>query len=189
MSVAQTTLILQEMVQGRPEAAARLLPLVYAELRAVAASYFRHQRADHTLQPTALVNEAFIKLVASDAQWKDRAHFMAVAATAMRQILIDHARKRITDRRGGRAARLTLTGEFTPITDDTDVDLLDLHEALEILSALDPSQAQVVEMRFFGGMTVLEVAEVQGVSKTTVDNRWRTARAWLNARLREDTDS
>ncbi len=189
MNVAETTLILHDLVQGRPEAAAQLLPLVYSELRAVAGSYFRHQPADHTLEPTALVNEAFLKLVATDAGWKDRAHFMAVASAAMHQILVDHARKRITKRRGGQNARLTMTGEFTPIVDDTDVDLLDLHEALESLAALDPSQAEVVEMRFFGGMTVPEVAEVQGVSKTTIDNKWRTARAWLNARLREDTDS
>ncbi|MCZ6815172.1 MAG: ECF-type sigma factor [Planctomycetota bacterium] len=189
MNVSETTLILQEMVQGRPEAAAQLLPLVYAELRAVAGSYFRQERADHTLEPTALVHEAFIKLVAANAGWKDRAHFMAVASSAMRQILVDHARKRITERRGGRNVRLTLTGELTPIIDDTDIDLLALHEALERLSALDPSQSQIVEMRFFGGMTAQEVAEVQGVSKTTVDNKWRIARAWLNAQLREDTGS
>ena len=162
------------------------MPLVYDELRAVAGSYFRQQPEDHTLQPTALVNEAFIKLVATKAGWKDRAHFLAVAATAMRQILVDHARKRLTSRRGGGVARLTLTGEFTPIVPDHDVDLLGLHEALEALLTLDQRQAQVVEMRFFGGMSAAEVAEVLGVSKTTVDKSWRAARAWLNAQLRQD---
>ncbi len=186
MNEERTTLILRKVTEGDQAAIEELMPLVYEELRAVAGSYFRGQPSNHTLQPTALVNEAFIKLVASEAEWKDRAHFLAVAATAMRQILIDHARRRISSRRGGDRGRLTLTGDFTPIVVDNDLDLLSLHEALENLSALDRRQAQVVEMRFFGGMTVQEVAEVLGVSKTTVDKSWRAARAWLNAQLCED---
>ena len=186
MNEERTTLILRKVAEGDQAAIAALMPLVYEELRAVAGSYFREQPSNHTLQPTALVNEAFIKLVASEAEWKDRAHFLAVAATAMRQILVDHARRRMTARRGGDRGRLTLTGDFTPIVVDNDLDLLALHEALENLSALDRRQAQVVEMRFFGGMTVQEVAEVLGVSKTTVDKSWRAARAWLNAQLCQD---
>lgn len=186
MNEERTTLILRKVAEGDQAAIAALMPLVYEELRAVAGSYFRGQPANHTLQPTALVNEAFIKLVASEAEWKDRAHFLAVAATAMRQILIDHARRRISSRRGGDRGRLDLTGDFTPIVINNDLDLLCLHEALENLSALDQRQARVVEMRFFGGMTVQEVAEVLGVSKTTVDKSWRAARAWLNAQLCED---
>ena len=179
--------VLADLRAGRADAEGELAELVYSELREMAGQLMRAERVAHTLQPTALVNEAFIKLVASEAEWKDRAHFLGVAATAMRQILIDHARRRISSRRGGDRGRLTLTGDFTPIVVNNDLDLLSLHEALENLSALNRRQARVVEMRFFGGMTVQEVAEVLGVSKTTVDKSWRAARAWLNAQLCQDS--
>jgi RNA polymerase sigma-70 factor, ECF subfamily len=183
----EATQLLHALGSQDPAAAERLFALVYDELRAVAHNYFRHQRLDHTLQPTALVNEAFLKLIdQSDVEWQSRAHFLAVAAKAMRQILIDHARGRGALKRGGDLCRVTMAEGQTPIT-ETDPELLDLEDALQRLAAIDARQSQVVELRFFGGLTVEEVAHVLNISKTTVEAEWRMARAWIRRELSNGT--
>ena len=180
-----TTRILADLERGDRSAAAKLLPLVYDQLRAVADSFFRRQPANHTLQPTALVHEAYLRLVhQTDEKWKSRAHFFAVAAKAMRQILINHAEKRGAAKRGGDRQKLTLNEELTPAP-QREVDLLVLDEALTKLSALSERMGRVVELRFFGGLTVEEVAHVLEVSKRTVEGDWETARAWLSRKLSE----
>ena len=184
------TILLEQAGQGRASAADHLLPLVYDELRALANSFFRRQRTDHTLQPTALVHEAYAKLVGScggatgQALWASRAHFFAVAAKAMRQILANHARDRRAAKRSGQWHRVTLSEGVTP-SGHRDLDLVALDEALEQLAHLDERQAHVVELRFFAEMNVKEIAHVLGVSISTVERDWRMARAWLSARLRE----
>jgi RNA polymerase sigma factor (TIGR02999 family) len=180
------TVFLQQLAAGEADAASRLLPLVYDELRGIADRYFREQPGHHTLEPTALVHEAFIKLIDSRGTgWTSRQHFVAVAATAMRQILVDHARSRATLKRGGEWRVASLGGAAAPEAEEGRIDVLALHDALTELAALDERQARVVELRFFGGLTAEEAAEILGVSKTTVDNDWRAARAWLNTRLRD----
>lgn len=164
-------------------ASARLMELVYDELRSLAGSYARDQRAGHTLQPTALVHEAFVKLVDAPSQgWKDREHFFAVAATAMRQVLTDHARARGSQKRGRGWDRVTLQ-EGLVADNGADVDLVVLDEALAELATHDPRKSRVVELRFFGGLTAEEVARVLAVSLSTVESDWRAARAWLQLRM------
>jgi len=160
--------------------------LLYGELRALARSFLGRERADHTLQPTALVHEAWIRLSAQDgSRWSDRKHFFAIAAQAMRRILIDHARRKQADKRGGDYQRVTLVTDFTPPMECSDegVDLLALDEALDQLAKLDARQARVVELRFFAGLTLEEVAEALDVSVRTVAGDWRMARAWLSRAL------
>ena len=178
------TAILSQMAEGDGTAAARLLPLVYGELRALAQSYFQLERPDHTLEPTALVHEAYVRLVDQTlVKWKSRAHFFAVAATAMRRILADHARRHRAAKRGGDRKRVPLTNIPTP-SGHSVVDIVDLDDALAQLENLDERQYRIVELRFFGGLTVAQVAEVLGVSKTTVESEWRMVRAWLSVELR-----
>lgn len=180
------TQVLTELGRGDASAAQRLLPLVYDELRALAGGYLRRQPANHTLQPTALVHEAFVRLVdQTSVEWNDRAHFFAVAATAMRQILTDHARRRRAAKRGGNLQRVTLDAAVTPRA-EAQIDLVALDDALSQLVALDERKHRVVVMRFFGGLAVEDVARVLGVSKTTVESDWRAARAWLSVRLTEE---
>jgi RNA polymerase sigma factor (sigma-70 family) len=165
---ARTTLLVQSLGRGEPGAADELLPLVYRELRQMAESFFRGQKPSHTLQPTALVHEAFLKLVdQTSVEFNDRAHFCAVAATAMRQILIDH----VTIDEPGAAEGLAA------------LDVLALDEALSRLGEIDRRQARVVEMRFFGGLSVQETARALGVSDRTVELDWRMAKAWLSRAL------
>jgi RNA polymerase sigma factor (TIGR02999 family) len=160
-----------------------LMPLVYDELRTIASACMRGQRVDHTLQPTALVNEAFLKLFKTpEAGWNDRKHFYAVAARAMRQLLVDHARARRGDKRGGGRDRLPLDVAIAQAA-SIDVDLIDLDAALTELSEMDRQQAQVVELRYFAGLEMAEIADALGVSKSTVEREWRFARAWLGARM------
>jgi len=190
----QTSRLLADLNNGDSNAAGELFPLVYQELRALAGSYLRRQRSDHTLQPTALVHEAYMKMVGQTgstdaegrAQFNDRAHFMAVAAKAMRQILINHAEKRNAFKRGGGAHKLSIE-PHDAIQPDRDIDLLALNEALNRLAALDERKSRVVEARFFGGLTVDEIAHVLKVSKTTVEGDWRLARAWLSNELSKGT--
>ena len=185
----ETTELLRVLDGDDPSVAPRLFAVVYDELRALAGNYFQHQRPDHTLQPTALVNEAFLKLVdQTRIEWRSRAHFLAVAARAMRQILIDHARGRATAKRGGNLFRVTMDEAATPLTDH-DPELLDLDDALKRLAAMDERQSRIVELRFFGGMTVEEVAHVLKVSRTTVEADWRMARAWIRRELGNGTSS
>ena len=182
------TMFLRQIGDGDADAAQQLLPLVYEELRALAGGHFRRQRADHTLQPTALVHEAFVRLIdQTNAQYKDRSHFFAVAATAMRQILTDHARRKKADKRGGEWEKVSLdhvAGSDRGAGLQT-LDLVALDDALTELAQLDPRKHRVVELRFFGGLSVDEVAEVLAVSKTTVESDWRGARAWLSAQLNQ----
>lgn len=157
----------------------RLLPIVYAELRRLAASYLRRERPGHTLQPTALVHEAYVRLIdQQQMDWSNRAQFMGMAAVMMRRILVNHARDRGAEKRGGGAEHvpLTLAGEGIGAFA---VNLLDLHDALNDLGESDPRKAQIVELKFFGGMTTAEIAEALGVSVATVERDWKFARAWL----------
>jgi RNA polymerase sigma factor (TIGR02999 family) len=166
--------------------AEELMPLVYDELRRLARGYMSREAPAHTLQPTALVHEAYLKLVdASRISWQGRTHFFAVGAQVMRRLLIDHARGRNRLKRGGRWRRVTFS-EVLPHVGHGDLDLdqlLVLNDALDRLASLDPRQARVVELRFFGGLTVAEVAHVLGVSQRTVEGDWTHARAWLNREL------
>jgi RNA polymerase sigma factor (TIGR02999 family) len=156
-----------------------LLPLVYQELRRLAAGYLRRERAGYTLQPTALVNEAYLRLLKDRPdRWQNRAHFCAIAAHSMRQILIERARARGAQKRGGARARVTLD-EALVAGGERSIDLVALDEALERLAALDPEQARLVELRFFGGLTVEETAEAMNISPATVKRHWTVARAWL----------
>jgi RNA polymerase sigma factor (TIGR02999 family) len=178
----EITHILQAMEAGDEAAADRLLPVVYDELRARARYYLRSGRSGDTLQPTALVHEAYLRLAGQPAGWEGRTHFYAVAAMAMRQILIDHARYRRREKRGGDAARVTLSDAVAQVA-SPDVDVLALGEALERLAQLNERQARIVELRYFAGLTVDEVAEVLDVSKRTVEADWTFAKAWLKAEL------
>lgn len=157
----------------------------YEALRGLAAAYLHTERRDHTLQPTALVHEAYLKLASGSSDWRSQTHFQAIAANAMRQILVDHARARNTQKRGGDWLRVTLSHEAAA-TPGADVDLLALDEALNKLAELDERKARVVELRFFGGMTCAEAAEEVGVSPKTAEADWYFARAWLRERLAED---
>ena len=167
---------------GRSEALDALMPKVYADLRRVAAGYMRREAAGHPLQPTALVHEAYVRLVdQKHVQWRNRAHFFGVAANLMRRILVDHARRRRADKRGGDWERVTLAGDEVAIDSHKEIDVLALHEALERLAAFDPQQERIVELRYFGGLTIEEAAEVLGISAATVVREWTIAKAWLRA--------
>jgi RNA polymerase sigma factor (TIGR02999 family) len=177
------TRFLAGLGRGDTLAADRLLPVVYDELRDLAGRFFQGQPGGQTLQPTALVHEAYLRLVdQTRAGWLDRAHFFNIAAKAMRQILVDHARRRRAAKRGGNWGRISLAqvGTNSPASE---VDVLDLDEALTELAALDERQARIVELRFLAGLTVEETAAVLGISARTVKLRWRQARAWLRRRL------
>ena len=183
--LGQATLLLARVSQGDAEAASELLPLVYQELRARAGSQFRGERANHTLQPTALVHEAYIKLIQVEGTWKDRAHFCAIAASAMRKILINHAREKRAAKRSGRRVDLTIDALATPSGMNT-LDLVALDDALAKLTALNERYARIVEMRFFGGLEVDEIASLLQVSSRTIRNDWRVARAWMARELSDD---
>lgn len=179
---SEATLLLGKIETGDEQAAQELLPIVYDQLRAIAGSYFRGQPSEHTLQPTALVHEAFLKLVGSGSNWKDRAHFCAVASTAMRQILSNHARDKRAAKRDGNRVQLSVEEMPTPAGPSA-LDLLDLDDALSELSALNPRHARIVELRFFGGLSTDEMAHVIGISAGMVRREWRAMRAWLGRRL------
>jgi RNA polymerase sigma factor (TIGR02999 family) len=160
------------------------MPLVYEELRALAESYLQRERPDHTLQATALVHEAYMRLVKQEeVEWQSRAHFFAVAAQAIRRILVDHARGHLSAKRGGDRKRVRLDQDLA--LPEPDLDLLALDEALEELARLHERQARIVELRFFGGLSLKEVAEYLGLSSRTIDGDWYMARAWLRSKLRE----
>jgi RNA polymerase sigma factor (TIGR02999 family) len=168
---------------GDEHARERMLPLVYDELRRLAASYLRRERPGHTLQPTALVHEAYVRLVDQrQVNWSNRAHFIGLAAVMMRRILVNHARDRVAGKRGGGAEHvpLTLAGERPGAPE---LNVLDLHETLERLAALDPRKSQIVELKFFGGLTMDEIAQTLGVSVATVEREWKFSRAWLHREM------
>lgn len=169
---------------GNREALDKLMPIVYEELRRQAARYLKHERQGHTLQTTALVHEAYVRLIdQAGVRWQNRAHFYGIAAEMMRRILVDHARKRNAAKRGGDAVKVTLNEEVQPAPEQN-LDLIAVDEALNRLAALDQQQARVVELRFFGGLNVEETAEVLGISDRTVKRDWSVARAWIRRELR-----
>jgi RNA polymerase sigma factor (TIGR02999 family) len=179
------TRLLVEWTGGNGEARDELMPLVYEELRRLAGSRLRGERPDHTLQVTALVNEAYIRLVdQTRVEWRNRAHFFAIAARIIRRILVDHARKRNAGKRGGDRVRVTLD-EHLAVSRQRELDLLVLDDALGKLAAVDPDLAGLVDLRFFGGLTIEETAEALAVSPATVKREWATARAWLQREMSE----
>ncbi len=178
--------LLADWGQGDEQAREALIPLVYNELRRQARRHLRGERPDHTLESAALVNEAYLRLVRQEVpQWQNRAHFFGVAAQLMRHILVDHARNRLAAKRGAGAPRLSLDPELVP-AQSRGIDLVGLDEALSKLSALDSQQGRLVELRFFGGLSIEEAAVVLGVSPATVKREWVTARAWLLRELKRN---
>ena len=183
-SPPDVTRLLLDWSRGDRTALDRLMPLVYDELRALAARSLRSERSAHTLQGTALVHEAYLKLVDQrQVRWQDRAHFFAVAAQVMRRILVDHARRHGAAKRGGGVAALALEDVALAAAPGPTVDWVALDRALDRLATLDSRQARIVELRFFGGLTIEETAEVLRVSPATVKNEWSLARAWLHREL------
>jgi RNA polymerase sigma-70 factor (ECF subfamily) len=175
----EVTRLLVQLTDGDHAALDALLPLVYAELRRLAAGYLRRERHGHTLQPTALVHEAYLRMIdQTQVRWQNRAHFFGVAAQMMRRILVDHARSQQAEKRGGDMQKLSLD-ENIDVSGERASDLVALDEALQRLAEIDPQKSRVVELRFFGGLSVEETAEVLGVSAPTVKRQWRMAKAWL----------
>jgi RNA polymerase sigma-70 factor (ECF subfamily) len=178
-SQASVTDLLEAVNSGSQSARDELIAVVYDELRRLANSYLRGERADHTLQPTALVHEAYLRLVGQDTvRWQNRDHFIGVAATMMRRVLVDHARRHNRDKRGGGCIKLSLT-EADSFTKSDDMDFVALDVALEKLAKDHPQESLTVELRFFGGLSIAEAARVLEVSESTVERDWRFARAWL----------
>jgi len=179
------TLLLNKLAAGDQAAAAELVPLVYEELRRLAARHLAHERPDHTLQATALVHEAYVKLAAQkDAKWQNRAQFFGVASQAMRRILVDYARGKQRIRRGGKQQKVPLDGVVLASPGRTE-EVLAVHESLSRLEALDARQARIVELRYFGGLKVEEIAEVMGISAKTVMRELNVAKAWLYGDLKD----
>ena len=177
------TQLLERWSQGDEEALDQLMPLVYDELHRLAGAYLRRERREHILQPTALVNEAYLKLVRQqNIQWQNRAQFFGVAAQLMRRILVDHARANNADKRGGDQVNVSLENIGAFGTQPT-TDVLALHDVLNRLAEIDPDQSRIVELRFFGGLTINEAAEVMQVSHSTVEREWKIAKAWLKREL------
>lgn len=179
--------LLADVRRGAPGAADEAFRRLYGEMRRIAGGLFRSQKAEHTLQPTALVHEAYVKLLGAEGglHVNDRAHFLSLAARAMRQVLINHARDRAAGKRGGGRARERIT-VVSPEAPRGDVEILDLHDALEALSRVDERQGRIAELRIFGGLTTAEVAAVVGIAPRTVELDWRLAKTWLAARLGDD---
>jgi len=180
------TLLLSELKNGNQEAASKLMPLVYDELRRLARGYMRRERPEHTLQPTALVHEAYLKLIKQRSiDWQGRSHFFGIAAQLMRRILIDHARGHLREKRGG-ALQVFSLDEALVFSPGQSAELVRLDEALERLAKIDPRQSKIVELRFFGGLSVEEAAEFLGISPKTVKRDWSMAKAWLHGELRQN---
>jgi RNA polymerase sigma-70 factor (ECF subfamily) len=178
------TILLAELTKGDKEAASKLIPMVYDELRRLAGGYMRRERGDHTLQATALVHEAYLKLVEQrSVDWQGRAHFFGIAAQVMRRILVDHARGHLREKRGSGQQAVPLD-EALVFAPEQSMELVKLDEALERLSKLDPRQGRIVELRFFGGLTVEQTADLLGISPKTVKRDWSMAKAWLHGDLK-----
>ena len=182
-SPGDVTRLLHQLRRGNAQAADQLVPLIYDELRRLASACMRRERPGHTLQATALVHEAYLKLLGQrEVEWHDRAHFFAVAATLMRRVLLDHARKRHTAKRGCAPHKATLEDSLL-VSDEHLDDVLAMDECLTRLAAIDPQQARLVELRFFAGLNVEEVAEIMSISTATVKREWASAKAWLSREM------
>jgi RNA polymerase sigma factor (TIGR02999 family) len=180
---SQITQLLQRWRDGNREALDALLPLVYEELRRLAHRHLRNERAEHTLQSSALVHEAYLRLVGQDfPQWEGRTHFFAIAAQLMRQILVDYARRHRASKRGSGVCTLTLD-DVEPLPQRKDVDVVALNDALNSLAEIDPRQSHIVELRFFAGLSLEETSEVMGIGTATVQRDWTAARAWLHREI------
>jgi RNA polymerase sigma factor (TIGR02999 family) len=178
------TKLLVDWSNGDQAALDQLMPLVYGELRRLAANYLRRERVGHTLQPTALVNEAYLKLIdQKNAKWQNRSQFFGIAAQLMRRVLVDHARQHQAVKRGGADQQRLSVTSAERLVEQPQVDLLALNEALDELTAMDAQQGRLVELRFFGGLSIEETAEVLGVGHATVERDWKLARAWLRRKL------
>ena len=178
--------LLADWGRGSPEARDALIPVVYDELRRLARGHLRRERPDHTLQSAALVNEAYVRLAQqTPPPWQNRAHFFGVAAQMMRHILVDYARNRLAAKRGGGAHAVTLDTEFA-LPQQPEIDVMTLDDALNKLASLDAQQGRLIELRFFGGLSIEETAEIMGISPATVKREWATARAWLQRELKKD---
>lgn len=183
MSTQGVTNLLIELSNGKRDVVDELLPIIYDELKRIAANYLRRERNDHTLQPTALVNEAYMKMIdITQVSWQNKAHFVGVAANQMRRILVDHARHHNAQKRGGEFHIMTLNEEIDH-ADEQSADLIALDDALTELAKMDPVKAQIVELRYFGGLTTDETAEVLGVSSITIKRHWKMTKAWLYGQL------
>jgi RNA polymerase sigma factor (TIGR02999 family) len=183
-SAPQVTALLLQWRQGDQDAREQLIPLIYGELRRTARNYLRRERRDHTLQSGALVHEAYLRLSAeSSPLWQNRIHFFSVAAQVMRHVLVDHARNRAAAKRGGGAVRLALDPNMA-LSQAREIDLLALDRALDLLAELDERQSRLIELRFFGGLSIVETAAVLNVSAATVKREWATARAWLQREMK-----
>ena len=176
--------MLHEWSEGKAEALDELMPLVYEELHRQARRYMRRENKDHTLQTTALIHEAYLKLIDQrDVRWESRTHFFAIAAQAMRRILVDYARTKHRNKRGGDAAKVSLEETVLISTEEKGIDLIALDEALTRLAKIDPQQARVVELRYFGDLGLDETAEALSISRATVAREWNTAKLWLHREL------
>ena len=180
---SDVTRLLGDLNSGNRAALDELLPLVYEELKRIAGKHLRRQHREHTLQTTALVHEAYLKLVnQEDARWENRVHFFAVAARVMRHVLIDYARARQSEKRGGECVKLSLD-EAYHLSDEKQAEIIALDDALNQLAAMDEQKAKIVEMRYFAGMSNEEIAAALGIGTATVTRAWRTARAWLQTQI------
>jgi RNA polymerase sigma factor (TIGR02999 family) len=186
-SAQQVTVLLKRLKKGDPEASNRLIPLVIEELRRLARHYMRNERVGHTLQPTALVNEAYLRMIGyRSLDWQSRSHFIGVAASIMRQVLTDYARRRLAAKRGHDLEDVRLDDLRDSLSVEQSEELLALNEALDRLKQMNPRQSQIVEMRYFGGLSIEETSEALGVSPITVKRDWAVARAWLRAELERE---
>jgi RNA polymerase sigma-70 factor, ECF subfamily len=183
----QVTLLLKAMKNGDESAAEKLLPLVYDELHRLARRYMQRERQDHTLQPTALINEAYLRLARGSVDWQGRQHFIGVAANVMRRLLVDHARAHHAEMRAGGLQRVELE-EGSMVSSEPSNEVLALHEALTTLEGLDPRQAKVVELRYFGGFSVEEIGDLLEMSPRTVKRHWALARIWLLKQMQKPRD-
>jgi RNA polymerase sigma-70 factor (ECF subfamily) len=183
METQGVTDLLIKFSNGRRDAVDELLPLIYDELKRIAANYLRRERSDHTLQPTALVNEAYMKMIdITQVSWQNKAHFIGVAANQMRRILVDHARQHNAQKRGGEFHILTLNEEIDKAAEES-ADLIALDDALNELAKMDAIKAKIVELRYFGGLSTDETAEVLGVAPITIKRHWKMTKAWLYGQL------
>ncbi|HEX8249707.1 MAG TPA: sigma-70 family RNA polymerase sigma factor [Pyrinomonadaceae bacterium] len=180
----QITQLLKKWSEGNQEVLDKLMPLVYEELRRQASRYLRRERSNHTLQTTALIHEAYLKLIdQNQVEWQNRTHFFAIAAQAMRRILVDYARERNREKRGGAAENLPIEEAAFVVSEEKNVDLVALDEALNRLAEFDERQARVVELRYFSGLSIDETADILGVSNVTVRRDWNMAKAWLHQQI------